>query len=66
MNLEEFRRRRSELTRGHLCDHDETVAEVRQEMRRTLFDDIAAAAMPDLLALLDADLTIARSLWDNA
>jgi hypothetical protein len=48
--------------------HDELAAQfgVRQDMRRTLFDDIAAAAMPDLLALLDADLTIARSLWDNA
>jgi hypothetical protein len=41
-------------------------SEVRADMRRTLYDDIAAAAMPDLLALLDADLTIARSLWDNA
>jgi hypothetical protein len=48
--------------------NDELAAQfgVRQEMRRTLYDDIAAAAMPDLLALLDADLTIARSLWDNA
>jgi hypothetical protein len=48
--------------------HDRLCSElgVRQEMRRTLYDDIAAAAMPGLLALLDADLTIARSHWDNA
>jgi hypothetical protein len=74
MNLEEFRARRRELTRFVVecdeCGDVETdpaqVEVVREEMRRTLFDDIAAAAMPDLLALLDADLTIARSYWDNA
>jgi hypothetical protein len=70
MNLEEFRRRRAELSRVEIeCDCLEPTpeqSEVRGDMRRTLCDDIAAAAMPDLLALLDADLTIARSLWDNA
>jgi hypothetical protein len=68
MTPEEFRRRRRELT-VHVFDDDFTNTQferVREDMRRTLFDDIAAAAMPDLLALLDADLTIARSHWDNA
>ena len=61
MNLEEFRRRRAELTRVAL-----EIEEVRQEMRRTLYDDIASASIDDIVTHFDVLLTVERSNWDDA
>jgi len=50
MNLEEFRRRRANLPR---IEFPEDVEQVRAEMRRTLYDDIAAACIDDVIAGFD-------------
>ena len=65
MNLEEFRRRRAELTRVAL-EVEKTTAVVREEMRRTLYDDIAAASIDDIVCHFDVLLTVERSNWDDA
>lgn len=51
MSLEEFRRRRANLPRVELAEDNRVwVTEVREDMRRTLYDDIAAAAIDDVVA----------------
>jgi hypothetical protein len=59
MNLDEFRRRRRALTRVPVAP-----ADVWAELNAATFDHIAAEAMPDVLALLDVDLTMARINWE--
>jgi hypothetical protein len=69
MNLEEFRRRRRELTRRELWEDAgayQTAREVRADMRRTLYDDIAHAAAPDIVAGFEVLLIWAATAEDDS
>jgi hypothetical protein len=69
MNLEEFRRRRRELARVELWEEAgayQTKREVREDMRRGLIDEIAAASIDQVLAGIDVMLTFERLNWDDA